>query len=108
MNSYSLMEWVFKVFSLRLFKKKTFFENTEQEKKKEFFYSLVFSLSVLRFSSMSDSLCPHTSITPLRIDLEDRTVQIADLYIGRCRSLVACCCCRSDGVDCWLVADLEV
>ena len=73
----------FKVFSLRLLHKKFFFihifENTEQEEKKEYFYSLVFSLSVLRFSSTSDSLCPHTSIPPLRIDLEDRTVQIADL-----------------------------
>ena len=67
----------FKVFSLRLLH--TYFENTEQEKKKEYFYSLVFSLSVLRFSSTSDSLCPHTSIPPLRIDLEDRTAQIADL-----------------------------
>ena len=41
MNSYSLMEWVFKVFSLRLLhKKKIFFihifENTEQEEKKNF------------------------------------------------------------------------
>ena len=69
----------FKVFSLRLLHTFFFFENTEQEKKKEYFYSLVFSLSVLRFSSTSDSLCPHTSIPPLRIDLEDRTVQIADL-----------------------------
>ena len=37
----------FKVFSLRLLKKQKYFfihifENTEQEKKKEFFYSLVF------------------------------------------------------------------
>ena len=78
MNSYSLMEWVFKVFSLRLLKKKTFFENTEQEKRKNISI-LCFSLSVLRFSSTSDSLCPHTSIPPLRIDLEDWTVQIADL-----------------------------
>ena len=78
MNSYSLMEWVFKVFSLRLLKKKTFFENTEQEERKNISI-LCFSLSVLRFSSTSDSLCPHTSIPPLRIDLEDRTVQIADL-----------------------------
>ena len=77
MNSYSLMEWVFKVFSLRLLKK-TFFENTEQEERKNISI-LCFSLSVLRFSSTSDSLCPHTSIPPLRIDLEDRTVQIADL-----------------------------
>ena len=80
----------FKVFSLRLLHKKKiyiyiyiyfihFFENTEQEERKNIFYSLVFSLSVLRFSSTSDSLCPHTSIPPLRIDLEDRTVQIADL-----------------------------
>ena len=78
MNSDSLMEWVFKVFSLRLLKKKTFFENTEQEERKNISI-LCFSLSVLRFSSTSDSLCPHTSIPPLRIDLEDRTVQIADL-----------------------------
>ena len=80
MNSYSLMEWVFKVFSLRLFlkKKKTYFENTEQEERKNISI-LCFSLSVLRFSSTSDSLCPHTSIPPLRIDLEDRTVQIAEL-----------------------------
>ena len=77
MNSYFLMEWVFKVFSLRLLKK-TFFENTEQEERKNISI-LCFSLSVLRFSSTSDSLCPHTSIPPLRIDLEDRTVQIADL-----------------------------
>ena len=66
----------FKVFSLRLLH--TYFENTEQEKRKNISI-LCFSLSVLRFSSTSDSLCPHTSITPLRIDLEDRTVQIADL-----------------------------
>ena len=66
----------FKVFSLRLLH--TFFENTEQEKRKNISI-LCFSLSVLRFSSTSDSLCPHTSIPPLRIDLEDRTVQIADL-----------------------------
>ena len=66
----------FKVFSLRLLH--TYFENTEQEKKKNISI-LCFSLSVLRFSSTSDSLCPHTSIPPLRIDLEDRTVQIADL-----------------------------
>ena len=78
MNSYSLMEWVFKVFSLRLLKKHIF-ENTEQEKKKNISILWFFSLSVLRFSSTSDSLCPHTSIPPLRIDLEDRTVQIADL-----------------------------
>ena len=78
MNSYSLMEWVFKVFSLRLLKKKNIFENTEQEERKNISI-LCFSLSVLRFSSTSDSLCPHTSIPPLRIDLEDRTVQIADL-----------------------------
>ena len=50
---------------------------TLREKKKNTI--LCFSLSVLRFSSTSDSLCPHTSIPPLRIDLEDRTVQIADL-----------------------------
>ena len=66
----------FKVFSLRLLH--TYFENTEQEKRKNISI-LCFSLSVLRFSSTSDSLCPHTSIPPLRIDLEDRTVQIADL-----------------------------
>ena len=76
MNSYSLMEWVFKVFSLRLLKKKQiffihFFLRIQNKRK--------VSLSVLRFSSTSDSLCPHTSIPPLRIDLEDRTVQIADL-----------------------------
>ena len=77
----------FKVFSLRLLqikKKKSFFhtyffENTEQEKRKNISILCFFSLSVLRFSSTSDSLCPHTSIPPLRIDLEDRTVQIADL-----------------------------
>ena len=77
------MEWVFKVFSLRLLYKKYFFihifENTEQEERKNFSILWFFSLSVLRFSSTSDSLCPHTSIPPLRIDLEDRTVQIADL-----------------------------
>ena len=66
----------FKVFFLRLLH--TYFENTEQEERKNISI-LCFSLSVLRFSSMSDSLCPHTSIPPLRIDLEDRTVQIADL-----------------------------
>ena len=66
----------FKVFSLRLLH--TYFENTEQEKRKNISI-LCFSLSVLRFSSTSNSLCPHTSIPPLRIDLEDRTVQIADL-----------------------------
>ena len=66
----------FKVFSLRLLH--TYFENTEQEKRKNISI-LCFSLSVLRFSSTSDSLCPHTSIPPMRIDLEDRTVQIADL-----------------------------
>ena len=71
----------FKFFSLRLLHKNifhTYFENTEQEKRKNISI-LCFSLSVLRFSSTSDSLCPHTSIPPLRIDLEDRTVQIADL-----------------------------
>ena len=72
----------FKVFSLRLLHKKIFFihffENTEQEERKNISI-LYFSLSVLRFSSTSDSLCPHTSIPPLRIDLEDRTMQIADL-----------------------------
>ena len=66
----------FKVFSLRLLH--TYFENTEQEERKNISI-LCFSLSVLRFSSTSDSLCPHTSIPPLRIDLEDRTVQNADL-----------------------------
>ena len=66
----------FKVFSLRLLH--TYFENTEQEERKNISI-LCFSLSVLRFSSTSDSLCPHTSIPPLRIDLEDRMVQIADL-----------------------------
>ena len=66
----------FKVFSLRLLH--TYFENTEQEERKNISI-LCFSLSVLRFSSTSDSLCPHTSIPPLRIDLEDQTVQIADL-----------------------------
>ena len=66
----------FKVFSLRLLH--TYFENTEQEERKNISI-LCFSLSVLRFSSTSDSLCPHTSIPPLRIDLEDRTVQIVDL-----------------------------
>ena len=66
----------FKVFSLRLLH--TYFENTEQEKRKNISI-LCFSLSVLRFSSTSDLLCSHTSIPPLRIDLEDRTVQIADL-----------------------------
>ena len=66
----------FKVFSLRLLH--TYFENTEQEERKNISI-LCFSLIVLRFSSTSDSLCPHTSIPPLRIDLEDRTVQIADL-----------------------------
>ena len=74
----------FKGFLFEIFKKKQIFfihifENTEQEKKKEFFLFFGFSLSVLRFSSTSDSLCPHTSIPPLRIDLEDRTVQIAYL-----------------------------
>ena len=73
----------FKVFSLRFLKKNIFFihifENTEQEKIKNISILWFFSLSVLRFSSTSDSLCPHTSIPPLRIDLEDRTVQIADL-----------------------------
>ena len=68
----------FKVFSLRLLYIYIYFENTEQEKRKNISI-LCFSLSVLRFSSTSDSLCPHTSIPPLRIDLEDRTVQIADL-----------------------------
>ena len=72
----------FKFFSLRLLDKNifhTYFENTEQEKRKNISILCFFSLSVLRFSSTSDSLCPHTSIPPLRIDLEDRTVQIADL-----------------------------
>ena len=76
MNSYSLMDWVLR-FSLWFFYIHIF-ENTEQEKRKNISI-LCFSLSVLRFSSTSDSLCPHTSIPPLRIDLEDRTVQIADL-----------------------------
>ena len=78
MNSYSLMEWVFKVFSLRLLKKKHFLR-IQNKRKERIFLFFGFSLSVLRFSSTSDSLCPHTSIPPLRIDLEDRTVQIADL-----------------------------
>ena len=78
MNSYSLMEWVFKVFSLRHLHT-FFFENTEQEERKNISILCFFSLSVLRFSSTSDSLCPHTPIPPLRIDLEDRTVQIVDL-----------------------------
>ena len=77
------MEWVFKVFSLRLLYKKYFFihifENIQNKRKERIFLFFGFSLSVLRFSSTSDSLCPHTSIPPLRIDLEDRTVQIADL-----------------------------
>ena len=69
----------FKVFSLRLLYF-FFFENTEQEERKNIsILWFFFSLSVLRFSSTSDSLCPHISIPPLRIDLEDRTVQIADL-----------------------------
>ena len=76
MNSYSLMEWVLR-FSFETFTY-IFFENTEQEERKNISI-LCFSLSVLRFSFTSDSLCPHTSIPPLRIDLEDRTVQIADL-----------------------------
>ena len=73
----------FKVFSLRLLKKKKYFSyiflRIQNKRKKKNFSILCFSLSVLRFSSTSDSLCPHTSIPPLRIDLEDRTVQIADL-----------------------------
>ena len=74
----------FKVFSLRLLKKTTkyfsyIFLRIQNKRKKRIFLFFVFSLSVLRFSSTSDSLCPHTSIPPLRIDLEDRTVQIADL-----------------------------
>ena len=40
MNSYSV-GMVFKVFSLKFFHT-YFFENSEQEKKKEYFYSLVF------------------------------------------------------------------
>ena len=84
MNNYSLMEWVFKVFSLRLLhkKKKIFFIHIlriQNKRIERIFLFFGFSLSVLRFSSTSDSLCPHTSIPPLRIDLEDRTVQIADL-----------------------------
>ena len=43
MNSYSLMEWVFKVFSLRLLKKIHIFENTEQEERKNF--SILWSFS---------------------------------------------------------------
>ena len=77
MNSYSLMEWVFKVFSLRLLH--TYFLRIQNKRKERIFLFFGFSLSVLRFSSTSGSLCPHTSIPPLRIDLEDRTVQIADL-----------------------------
>ena len=74
----------FKVFSLRLLKKKQiffihFFLRIQNKRKERIFLFFGFSLSVLRFSSTSDSLCPHTSIPPLRIDLEDRTVQIADL-----------------------------
>ena len=73
----------FKVFSLRLLKKKKYFSyiflRIQNKRKKKNFSILCFSLSVLRFSFTSDSLCPHTSIPPLRIDLEDRTVQIADL-----------------------------
>ena len=74
----------FKVFSLRLLKKKTkyfsyIFLRIQNKRKERIFLFFGFSLSVLRFSSTSDSLCPHTSIPPLRIDLEDRTVQIADL-----------------------------
>ena len=82
MNSYSLMEWVFKVFSLRLLRTKYssyIFLRIQNKRKERIFLFFGFSLSVLRFSSTSDSLCPHTSIPPLRIDLEDRTVQIADL-----------------------------
>ena len=79
MNSYSLMEWVFKVFSLRLLQKYIFLRIQNKRKERIFLFFVFFSLSVLRFSSTSDSLCPHTSIPPLRIDLEDRTVQIADL-----------------------------
>ena len=71
----------FKVFSLKIFHIYIFFFLRIQNKRKEriFLFFVFFSLSVLRFSSTSDSLCPHTSIPPLRIDLEDRTVQIADL-----------------------------
>ena len=79
MNSYSLMEWVFKVFSLRLLQKYIFLRIQNKRKERIFLFFVFFSLSVLRFSSTSDSLCPHTFIPPLRIDLEDRTVQIADL-----------------------------
>ena len=72
----------FKVFSLRLLKRQIFFIHflrIPNKRKERIFLFFGFSLSVLRFSSTSDSLCPHTSIPPLRIDLEDRTVQIADL-----------------------------
>ena len=82
MNSYSLMEWVFKVFSFETFTEKYFsyiFLRIQNKRKERIFLFFVFSLSVIRFSSTSDSLCPHTPIPPLRIDLEDRTVQIADL-----------------------------
>ena len=84
MNSYSLMEWVLKGFLFEIFIYTNFFLDIFlriQNKRKEKNFSILwfFSLSVLRFSSTSDSLCPHTSIPPLRIDLEDRTVQIADL-----------------------------
>ena len=78
MNSYSLMEWVLKGFLFEIFTYKIFFihifENTEQEERNNISILCFFSLSVLRFSSTSDSLCPHTSIPPLRIDLEDWTV----------------------------------
>ena len=82
MNSYSLMEWVLKGFLFEIFIYKFFsdiFLRIQNKRKERIFLFFVFSLSVLRFSSTSDSLCPHTSIPPLRIDLEDRTVQIADL-----------------------------
>ena len=82
MNSYSLMEWVFKGFLFETFTYKYFsyiFLRIQNKRKERIFLFFGFSLSVLRFSSTSDSLCPHTSIPPLRIDLEDRTVQIADL-----------------------------
>ena len=74
----------FKFFFLRLLKKKIIFfihilRIQNKRKERIFLFFVFFSLSVLRFSSTSDSLCPHTSIPPLRIDLEDRTVQIADL-----------------------------
>ena len=82
MNSYSLMEWVLKGFLFEIFIYNFFsdiFLRIQNKRKERIFLFFVFSLSVLRFSSTSDSLYPHTSIPPLRIDLEDWTVQIADL-----------------------------